>query len=418
MGDPTLDSLIARSLVAATDLQAAEARLRQSRAARAVAAAALGPSVSADASAQSARPEGGGTTRLYKAGFDAGWELDLWGGTRAGVSAAEAEVAARRATLGQTRVALAAEVAARYVELRSVQARLASTAESLASLEQTLRIARWRQEAGLASQLDVEQQRTAVEQTRALVPALQTSAEQSMNALAVLAGAAPGALHATLTPARAVPEAPVRLTLAIPAAVLGQRADIAAAEAAVRAAAARVQQADAGRLPSLQLSGSIGLSAASLAALSSGAGAASVLASVSMPVWDQGRRAAQVQAQEAVLDEARAAHRAAVLAVLQEVEDALVALHGLRAQAQSRSAAATSARRAAELAEQRYASGLVDMAAVLLAQRTRLAADDDVVTAAAALATQHVRLYKALGGGWTAEAEPPAAPPAAAAAGR
>lgn len=407
-GDATLDALVDRALANATEVQVAQARLRQARAARDVAAAALAPSVNASTSTQASRSEGGRTTHLYKAGFDAGWEIDLWGGQRAAVQAAEADARAREATLAHTGVALAAEVASTYIDLRSAQARQASTRTALANQEHTLRITTWRHEAGLATQLDVEQQRTAVEQTRAQLPALATTIAQNRHALAVLTGVAPGAsLEAELAEpknAAAIPEAPVALALDIPAATLAQRADIAAAAAAVQAAAARVQQADAQRLPSLQLSGSIGLNALTLSALTGGgSGVASLLASVSVPLWDQGRIGAQVQQQQAALDEARANHRAAVLGALQEVEDALVALRGAREQLQSRRAAAASARRAATLAEQRYASGLTDFTSVLLTQRTQLAADDDVTTTLASLATQHVRLVKALGGGWSPE---------------
>lgn len=153
----------------------------------------------------------------------------------------------------------------------------------------------------------------------------------------------------------------------------------------------------------MQLSGSIGLNALSLAGLSSGAGVASLLAGLSVPVFDGGRIAAQVRGQEAALDEARANERAAWLAALQEVEDALLALRGSSEQLASRRAAASSARRAAALAEQRYAAGLIDFASLLQTQRAQLVADDEVTTASAAFVTQHVRLYKALGGGWIPE---------------
>jgi len=402
-GDPTLDALVARALDAATDVRAAEARLRQARAAQDLAAAGLRPTVGATASAQASRSDGRATSRLYRAGFDAAWEADLWGGGRAGVAAAEADLRAGAATLGQARVTLAAEVASTYVDLRSAQARLATTQASLASQEHTLRLTQWREEAGLVNRLDVEQQRTTVAQTRAQLPALQAAIEQAMNALAVLAGEAPGALHARLAATRPLPAAPADLALAIPAAVLSQRADVAAAEARVRAAVARIDQVDAERLPSLQLSGSIGLSALTASALYPGAGVASLLASVSWPLLDGGRLRARVQAQEAALDEARLDHRAVVLAALQEVEDALVALRAAREQQASQQAAVEAARRAAQLAEQRYAAGLVDITSVLLTQRTLLAAEDALASGAAAVVTQHVRLFKALGGGWTPE---------------
>lgn len=399
--DEALNTLVTRALEAATDVQAARSRLAQARAARDLAAAGLRPTLGANASAQAGASEGGPTSRQYRAGFDASWEADLWGAGRAGVTAADADFQASAATLGQAQVTLAAEVAATYIDLRSAQTRLATTQASLASQEHTLRLTQWREEVGLVNRLDLEQQRTTVAQTRAQLPALQASIELAMNALAVLTGVAPGALHQPLATAAPLPAAPADLALTIPAAVLSQRADLQAAEARVRAAMARVDQTDAERLPSLQLSGSIGLSALTVSALYPGAGVASLLAGVNWPLIDGGRLQARVRAQEAVLDEARVNHRATVLAALKEVEDTLVALRAAREQQGHQQAAVEAARRAALLAEQRYAAGLVDITSVLLTQRTLLAAEDALATTAASLATQHVRLYKALGGGWT-----------------
>jgi outer membrane protein, multidrug efflux system len=399
--DDTLNTLVTRALDAATDVQAARARLAQARAARDLAAAGLRPTLGANASAQAGASEGRPTSRQYRAGFDAAWEADLWGAGRAGVTAADADLQASAATLGQVQVTLAAEVAATYIDLRSTQARLATTQASLASQEHTLRLTQWREEAGLVNRLDVEQQRTTVAQTRAQLPALQAGIEQAMNALAVLTGVAPGALHVSLAPAALLPAAPADLALAIPAAVLSQRADVHAAEARIRAAMARVDQTDAERLPSLQLSGSIGLSALAVSALYPGAGVASLLAGVNWPLVDGGRLQARVRAEEGALEEARVSHRATVLAALREVEDTLVALRAAREQQGHQQAAVEAARRAASLAEQRYAAGLVDITSVLLTQRTLLTAEDALATTTASLATQHVRLYKALGGGWT-----------------
>jgi NodT family efflux transporter outer membrane factor (OMF) lipoprotein len=403
-GDDTLSMLVGRTLANATDLQAAQARLRQARALRDLALAGTAATLDASASAQASDSDGGAPTRQFRTGFDAGWEVDLWGGRRAGVAAAAADVQASAATLGQTQVALAAEVAAAYIELRSGQGRLDSARAGLAAQERTLRIVQWRNEAGLATGLEVEQQRSAVAQTRAQLPALQAGVAQSMNALAVLAGEPPGALHARLETPAPLPAAPAELALAIPAAVLAQRADVQAAEARVHAAAARVQQKDAERLPSLRLSGSIGLNALSLTGLGTGAGVATLLAGVAVPVFDGGRLTAQVRALEAALDEARVNHRAVVLAALREVEDALLALRSAREQHESLQLAAAAARRAMQLAEHRHAGGLIDFQVVLQTERTRLAADDALAVAAATLLTQHARLYKALGGGWVADA--------------
>ena len=175
-----------------------------------------------------------------------------------------------------------------------------------------------------------------------------------------------------------------------------------AAEQQWLAAAARVEQADAERLPSLNLGGSIGLNALRLGDLASG-GVASLLASVSVPLFDGGRLRAQVHAQEAARDEAEANYRTTLLSALQDVENALVGLGATREQLAAQQSALASARSAAQIAEQRYRSGLVDFQNVLQTQRTLLSAQDSVAGTTTLLATAHVRLYKALGGGWTPE---------------
>jgi outer membrane protein, multidrug efflux system len=403
-GDPALPPLVEQALQSNTTIAAAQARLRQARAAREGAAAQLAPYLGGSGSAQGAWSDRGGSSDSYRVGLDASWELDLWGGGAAGVRAAEAAEQAGALTLAQTRIAVAAEVALGLLQLRGTQALEIIARRNLASQQQTLQITQWRQEAGLVTQLDVEQARTAVEQTRAQLPALASSAAQTMNALAVLTGRAPGALQAELAWAgETLPRLtlPPALTLAIPAEVLRQRPDVQAAERQLAAADARVEQADAARLPSLSLGGSIGLSALSLGALGSGAGVASLLASVNLPVLDAGRLQAQVRQQEAARDEAAAGYRATVLAALQEVEDTLVSLAGAREQLGSRQAAADSAQRAARLAEFRYASGLVDFQTFCRPSARCSAPRKASLPPPPTLATAHVRLYKALGGGWS-----------------
>ncbi|MDO9071764.1 MAG: efflux transporter outer membrane subunit [Rubrivivax sp.] len=410
--EPVLPPLVEQALAGSTDIAAAQARLRQARAQRDLTAAGRTLSVSGGGSAQASRSEGTATAQRYGASIDARWEADLWGGSAAGVRAADATAEASAVTLAGTRVSVTAEVALNLLQLRGTQARLANARANLASQQQTLQIVQWRADAGLVTQLDVEQAKTAVEQTRAQIPALEASASQAMNALAVLTGRAPGMLAGTLqarTPALA-PSTPPDLALALPAEVLRQRPDMRAAELRLLAAAARVDQADAERLPSLSLGGSIGLNALTLTGLGSAPAAASLLASISMPLFDGGRIRAQVRQQEAARDEAEVSYRATLLAALQEVEDTLVAIRGTREQLAAQQSAAASALNAAQIAEQRYRSGLVDFQNVLQTQRTLLSAQDGVAATATTLATQHVRLYKALGGGWTPDTTTLASP--------
>lgn len=407
LGDAALLPLLREAWAGATDVEAAQARLRQARAQLDATTAATMPTLDASAGAQLSAAEARPTGRSIQLGLDAGWLPDPWGGARARTRAAEAGVLAGEAGLAAARLAVAGEVALDLVAWRGTQARLAIAGDNLANQQRTLQLTRWRHEAGLASGLDVLQAQASVAQTAAQLPALQAQSAQLLHALAVLTGRAPGTLA---EPAAAAAAAPFGLDVAIPAEVLRRRPDVQAAEARVHAAAAGIVQAQADRLPALRLGGSIGLSATRLAALGSGAGAASLAASVSLPVLDAGRGRALVQAQQAGWDEARAVYRATVLGALREVEDQLVAIARSRTQVDRLREAAGAAREAAHVAEQRYAAGLADFPNLLLSQRTLLSAQDALAGASTALATQQVRLLLALGGGESPGTPPPAPP--------
>lgn len=399
--DPLLASLIARSLNANTSIESAKSALRQARALRDVAAAGLLPAVGSSASVQHGTSGGHSTGNSFKLGLDASWELDFFGGNRSALYASEALTRASEATLGDVQRSIAAEVALAYITMRSAQARLSVATENLASQQDTLQITQWRLQAGLVSSLEAEQARAAAEQTSAQLPALQTSLEQTRHAIAVLTGQPPAALSPELAPTGPIPRATDGLALNIPAETLRRRPDVRAAEQQVMAALARVAQADAARYPSFKLNGSIGLNALTLGALTNGASIVSaVLAGVSWPVFDGGAAVAQVRAQQAAAEQSRFAYRAVVLTALKEVEDALIALRGDRERLLRLQSAAGAASDAALMARQRFASGLVDFQVVLETQRTQLSSQDAVAGANADLAADHVRLFKALGGGW------------------
>ena len=328
-------------------------------------------------------------------------KLDVFGANRSAVHARTAEVRASAASLGDVQVSIAAEVALDYVALRGTQTRLAIARANLEGQTETLQISESRLQAGLGTSLESEQARAAVEQTRAQLPALQTGIDQSSHVLAVLTGQAPAALSALLATARPVPQAPETLSLGIPAETLRHRADVRAAELQVSAAVARVAQAQALRAPNFHLGGSLGLTAPTLSALTGGSSFVSaLLASITVPLFEGGALVAQVHVQQAVLDQARLQYRAAVLAALTDVEDALAALRGDRERLVRLQQAAVAAGNAFLMARQRYSSGLVDFQTVLDTQRTQLSTQDSVAIAATDVSADNVRLYKALGGGW------------------
>lgn len=401
--DPLLDELVASALTGNPDLRSAMARVEQVRAQRGLAAAGFSPSVGASASVRDSKASGSSSTTSYGLGLDASWEIDLFGRLRSGLEAADADLQASAASLGSAQVSLAAEVAQTYVELRALQARLDVAQRNLASQQETLQLTRWRAQAGLVGSLDVEQARATAEQTRAQLPALRSSLGQARHRLSVLTGQAPAALDAQLAHPAAIPRAPFAAALAIPTEVLRQRPDVHAAERSLAAETARVGQAQAARWPGLTLGGSLGLQALSLGALTSGgATVRSLAASLAATVFDGGRLRRQVEIRSAVQAQALASYEGTVLAALEEVENALLSVASDRDRAEALEAAADAANNAALLARQRYASGLVDFQAVLDSSRTVLSAEDALATGRANGALSMVRLYKALGGGWSA----------------
>ena len=427
--DPLLVQLVDQALRANPTLRGAQAALVQSRALRDVQAAAGWPTLGLSASGQRSRANlgaGSYTGNTFQAGFDASWEPDIFGGIRAAVAAADADVQVSAATLADTQVSLAAEVATDVLQLRGLQLRVRIAQASLASQSETLQLTQWRVQAGLLTALEEAQARAATEQTRALVPALQATLDQTAHALAALTGQAPGqvpglldaALDRPAGPAAAAASSPASPTSqpsqasqaslrsadplpAIPADTLRQRPDVRAAAARMVAAAQRVAQADAARWPSLTLTGSLGASAATLAGLGQGAAlVAAVLGTASATLFDGGLLRAQWRAQQAAFVQSATAYDATVLAALQDVEDGLVALRRLRESRISLVAAADAATTAATLAGQRYRSGIVDFQVLLDTQRSALTAQDSLATTETSLNTGQVRLYKALGGGW------------------
>jgi NodT family efflux transporter outer membrane factor (OMF) lipoprotein len=402
LDDALLAALVDEAMQASPDLRSAQARLREARARRAVTRSDLWPSLAAAASGS--RSESGDVTReAYSAGFDASWELDVFGGVRRGVEAANADVDQAVANLADTRVSLAAEVALNYVELRALQIRLGIARDNLASQSETLQLTEWRAEAGLVSAQDVEQARTSREQTRAQIPSLETSSAETEHRLDLLLGEPPGTLHARLAAVGDLPAVPTGIAVGIPADALRRRPDVRAAERRLAAETARVGVAQAARYPSFRLSGSIGIEALSFGDLLDEAdSSSSLLGGITAPIFDAGRLRNQVLAQDAVREQALVAYEQAVLAALQEVEDALVALARNRESVEALTIATASARSAAELARQRYSTGLVDFQSVLDTGRSVLSAADSLASTRADGVLALIRLYKALGGGWSA----------------
>jgi len=399
--DPLLSTLVTQALQANTSVRSAKAALQQSRALRDVQHASLLPSVSASASTQRSKSNGNEANNSFSVGLDASWEPDIFGGKRSTLNATEADTLAAQASLADVQVSMAAEVALAYIQLRGLQAQLTIARNNLASQNETLQITDWRAQAGLITSLEVEQARAAREQTAAQIPTLETNIAKTRHALTVLTGQPPEALLTQLIDPQPIPQAAQDLALSIPAQTLRQRPDVRAAEHKISAALARVSAADAARYPSFSISGSLGLAALTVDALTNSASVVNALmGSVSIPLFDGGAARAQIRVQEAALEQARANYQSTVLTALKDVEDALVALQGDQARLVRLQGAETAASNADLLAHNRYSSGLIDFQIVLQTQRTLFSAQDSVASTRADISADHVRLYKALGGGW------------------
>ncbi len=398
--DPLLDTLVTQSLNNNLTIKTAQSTLRQAWALRDIAAAALLPSLDGSAAAQHNRVQNAGSN-LFQVGADANWAVDIFGGARSARDAADDSALSSSASLGDTQVAISAQVGLTYISLRDAQARFEIAHKNLANQEETLQITRWRQQAGFFTDLEVEQARSSVEQTRALMPALQIAIAQNQHALALLTGQPPRMLGQQLSAPQPVPQADTELALTIPAETLRQRADIRAAEYNVLASRERISQAEAARLPSFSLGGSIGLSALTTGMLSDGTSLiSSLIAGVTLPIFDGGARRAQVSLQQAAADQVQLAYETAVLSALSDVENALTALRNDQQRLRSMRIAGESAANASQLASERYSSGLVDFQVVLQTQLTQLVTQDAVASANADVSSDQIRLYRALGGGW------------------
>lgn len=399
--DPILSQLVGQALQANTSIRTARAALQQARALRDVKQASTAPRLDASGLASRSQVEANDPVNNFTAGLDASWEVDVFGANRSGLAATEADTQAASANLRDVQVSVAAEVALAYIQLRAYQAQLGIAQRNLVSQQETLQITQWRAQAGLTTTLEVAQAKTTVAQTSAQLPALQTGIARTRHSLAVLTNQGPRDLDPLLDPVRALPLVNPSQLPPVPADTLRQRADVRAAEYRIQAALARVDAADAARYPSFSLGGTLSLNAATLAGLGNGATlAGKLLGSVAIPLFDAGAAQGQLLAQQAVLEQARAAYQSTVLTALKDVEDALIALDKDQERLKQLQDAADAAEVAALLAQNRYASGLIDFQTVLQTQRTLLSAQDSAASAQADHSADHVRLIKALGGGW------------------
>jgi NodT family efflux transporter outer membrane factor (OMF) lipoprotein len=339
---------------------------------------------------------------VYALGLDASWELDLWGRIRRAVEAADADLAATVEDARGVAVAVAAETAAAYVDLRELEYRLAIARNNVALQEQTLDLVRARFESGLVGERDVAQALTNVATTRARIPAFDAGARAAENRLAVLVGRAPGALD--LSAAAPIPRPPDAVAVGVPADLLRRRPDVRRAERLLAAEVARIGVAEGELYPRLTLLGTLGVAAEVASDLGQhDSGTFSIGPSLRWNLFDAGRLRDRVRAQDARAAQALIAWEQTVLAALEEAENAMSAFVREQSRRDALIEAATQARRAVELARIQYREGLSDFQAVLDSERELAALEDQVAESDGAVAANLIGLYRALGGGFEGE---------------
>jgi outer membrane protein, multidrug efflux system len=417
--DPLLDSLVERAVKSNLDLRIAEARVREERASLAATASGEWPTVDVSGSYSRNRasqnavgsptqgavvaPIGGRQLEqdFFKTGFDAGWELDIFGGTRRRIEAAEATLAATVEDQRSVLVTLLGDVAKNYIDLRGFQRRLAVAQQNLQAQQETLGLTKVRFDAGLASDFEVAQAEGQVNSTAAQIPTLQSALKQAAYRIDVLLGAQPGAAWNELAKDAPIPALPPKAQVGLPVDLLRRRPDIRQAERLLAAATAQVGAAIADLYPKFFLLGSIGLQSISASDwFSAQSRFWSIGPTITWPVFDAGKIRANIEIRNAQQEQALRLYEKSVLTGFEDVENALVNYGNEQTRYRSLLEATAANRRAVQLANDLYTQGLVPFLNVLDAQRTLYTSESDLAQSEAGMASNLVALYKALGGGW------------------
>jgi len=405
LGDPLLTEFVETAIAENLDLAQGAARLDQARAQLRSARAGYFPQISASGGVQRDIGDFASGDYNFSLGADLSWEADLFGRVGGNVAASRAELEAAGYSLADLQRVIVGQVALTTIQTRATALQLAIARDTLAYQDENLQIARWRNQAGLVSSLDVEQARSQRAQTAATIPLLESNLAASSNAISTLIGEPPGRVLDLLEDSAFVPDSPELAGFEAPAGVLRRRPDVRGAEASLVAASARVGVARAQLLPLVRLTGNIGTGATSAGSLFDVI-TGGLFAGISQLIFDGGRTAAQIDSAEAAADGALAFWRQQILGALEEVETSAVDLRAARQRVAIQREAHDAAGNAALLARSEYQAGLTDFRTLLTAENQLLSARNAEVGAQAERASAFVRLIQALGGGWSPVAYP------------
>jgi NodT family efflux transporter outer membrane factor (OMF) lipoprotein len=425
--DPLLTRLVVRAAQENLDIKAAVARLAQSRAQLGVTGADQYPKIEGDASYDRERISpngvvsllGGGSGasppsrsigsasvppfNLWQHGFDASWELDLWGRVRRSVENAEATAEAKAEARHETLLSTVAEVAKDYLQLRGTQETLRITRNNLQSQQRSVALTAERARRGFVTDLDEQQAFAQAEAIAAQLPQLEQQQDQLINALGLLLGEYPRALRAELVTPLAIPPVPPQVPVGLPSQLVERRPDIREATAQLHAATAAIGAAQADFFPKVTLSGNFDIQATTFSGLGNVVNNTySFGPSISVPVFQGGRLRGTLELRRAQLEETAANYHQTVLSAFRDVDDGLTAYEAEQRRKQHLDAAVIASRRALDLASQRYREGFTDYLSVLTAEQSLLANEKDQAASRQTVATNLVSLFKALGGGWDA----------------
>jgi NodT family efflux transporter outer membrane factor (OMF) lipoprotein len=422
--DPTLSDLVRRGLADNPDLQSAISKVREARQQETVTASAEYPALNASGNAvtvnsnrkQPAASSGGSSSggaasgltipshlELYSAGFDATWEVDIFGGVRRGVEAAKDQTAAAQWTERDGQVSLVSEIANDYLTLRATQARIALGQAELQRQKDLFVLIRDRRAAGFTTELDVNQQTTQVATAAAQIPQLNAQAKTQIHALSILLGQPPETLSTELQAvAGALPPPPPILPVGLPSELLERRPDIRAAERRLAAANAGIGVQEAKLYPKLNLIGLASFAGMSIGDLFSAQNLTSVgVGMLTQPIFNAGKTKASIAGAKEEKIQAQYAYETTVLGAFRDVEDGLARYTAEDTRRASLAQSVTAANKSLKIAQDQYAIGLVNFTTVLQAENAQLNAQDQLVQSDAQALTDLVAIYKALGGGWS-----------------
>lgn len=435
--DPQLDDLIQKAVAQNLNVQQAELRIREARSQRNIAQSGLWPTVtnndayaharlsknspfsSGGSSSSSGSSSGGGASggssgggggspsefNLYQLGFDAIWELDVFGGQRRQIESAEASLNAATEDKRDVLLTLLGDVARNYIELRSYQLRLDIARKNLATQEKTLDITRQQNERGITNELDLNRITAQVNSTQSQIPPLESSVANSIHQLGILLNQRPTSLAETLSPTQKLPPVPEDVPIGLPSELLRRRPDIRRAERQLASATANIGVAVSDLYPKFSLTGAAGLQSGQLHNLPEWNSRYFLLyPSMSWTIFDAGSIAEKIHVQEARQQEALLNYRQTILQALREVEDGLVNYAKAQERTKSLRDAVAANERAVRIANDLYSQGLQDFVSVLDAERDLFQTEDDLAMSQGQVDTTLVALYKSLGGGWEIDA--------------